>query len=300
MKKFLKWFGIVLAGLFVLLVIAVVVLIGITSSRLNRTYRLSADPIVIPVDQASIDRGKYLVESVSACTGCHGQDLAGTFFFDDPAIGQIYSANLTPGQGGVGAEYTDADWVHAIRHGVRPGGKPLLIMPSQNFYYYSDEDLGAIIAYLKTVPAVDKESPEPSLTLMARVLFALGAFGKMPAEIIDHTATHPVAPAPGITAAYGEYLLTNSTCRDCHGQQLNGGIAGPGEPYAPNLTPGGRLAQWDEAGFVTALKTGMTPDGKRLAEAMPWEYYSGMADDDLKAIWQYLHSLPALEAAPVN
>lgn len=300
MKKVLKWIGMIVGGLLGLSVVAVVILLAITSYRLNRRYSPPPEAVNVPNDQASISRGKYLVENLSTCTGCHGPNLAGTFFFNDPAIGQIYSANLTPGDGGAGSEFTDADWVNAIRHGVGPDGKALMVMPAQNFNLYSDEDLGAIIAYLKTISPVDQVSPEPSLTLMARVLFALGSFGKLPAERIDHNAARPEAPAPGVSLAYGEYLVANGTCRDCHGTELNGGIAGPGEPYAPNLTPGGRLGSWDEAGFVTALRTGVAPDGKHLAEAMPWKYYSHLTDDDLKAIWMYLHSLNALEAAPVN
>lgn len=298
MKKVLKWIGIILAGLIGLLVVAVVVLYALASYRMNRTYEVQAAAISIQNDEAALERGKYLVENVSVCLECHEKDLGGKFFFNDPTIGQIYSSNLTLGVGGVGASYTDEDWVLALRHGIGPDRKALFVMPSQNFYYYSDEDLGAIIAYSKTLPPVKRESPAPQLSFMANILFALGALGQFPAEIIDHEVPRPVAPQRAATAEYGEYLSYAATCRDCHGPELNGGQAGPGEPYAPNITPGSQLSEWSADDFITTMRTGVNPTGKRMIEFMPWSSYAGMTDDDLRAIWLYLQSLPALEANP--
>lgn len=296
--KILKWIGIVLGGLIGLLVIAVLVLYGLSTYRLNKNYPVQVEQVPIPDDAAALARGKYLVENVSPCTGCHTSDLGGEFFLNDPMIGQVYSKNLTTGQGGVGRAYNDEDWVRTLRHGVSPDGKTVMIMPSQNFAHMTDEDLGAVIAYLKTVPPVDRESPEPQFTFPAKLLFALGALGKTPAEIIEQENLQPAEVTPGVNAAYGEYLSYLATCRDCHGPDLNGGTAGPGEPFAPNLTPGGELIGWSAEDFLKAIKTGVKPSGSNLNEAMPWQLYSGMTDDDLQALWMYLHSLPALETAP--
>jgi mono/diheme cytochrome c family protein len=63
---------------------------------------------------------------------------------------------------------------------------------------------------------------------------------------------------------------------------------------SPNLTPGSNLSTWSEQDFVTTLRSGMTPKGKVLRTEMPWVYYGRMTDDELKAVWLYLHSLPAL------
>ncbi len=87
--------------------------------------------------------------------------MGGADFFNDPALAVIDAPNLTPGQGGVGAHFSDADWVRAIRHGIDPTGRPLLIMPSRNYYHLSDEDLGKVIAYLKH--ALPGHSVTPSL-----------------------------------------------------------------------------------------------------------------------------------------
>lgn len=297
LRKVFKWIGIVLGGLVGLVILAVVILYAMAASRLNKNYDIQVESISIPSDDAALERGEHLVEVVSGCTECHAGNLGGKLFFDDPAIGRIYSSNLTSGTGGVGKDYSDTDWIRAMRHGVGPDGKLLMIMPSQNFYYYTDEDLGAVIAYLKSLSAVDNETAEPKLTLMAHIIFALGGLGKMPAEIIDHIGPRPSAPEPGVTADHGEYLVSVSTCRDCHGVELNGGQAGPNDPFGPNLTPGGELAGWTEADFITAMRTGVTPSGRHLYEYMPWEIYGHMTDEELKAIWLYLDSLPALETA---
>lgn len=292
MRKVLKWVGIVLSVLVGLLVLAVAVLYGISSSRLNRTYRIQPADIAIPTDPAALQRGRHLAEAVTGCAGCHGDNLGGKVFIDDPQVGRIFSANLTAGTGGIGATYADADWVRAIRHGVGPDGKLLLMPP--DYSVLSDEDLGAIIAYAKSVPPVDNVTPGPKLTFIARLLFAVGAFGKMPAEKIDHAGLRPAAPQPGITAEYGGYLVSAATCGDCHGPKLSGGRVSPSDPFAPNLTPGGTLARWTEADFITTMRTGVTPDEKELSpEYMPWRSYARMSDEELKALWLYLRSLPA-------
>jgi mono/diheme cytochrome c family protein len=170
-----------------------------------------------------------------------------------------------------------------------------LIMPSQNYRYLSDDDLGAIIAYIRSLPAIDRTSPEPNLTLIGTTLFGLGGLGRLPAEIIEHDAPRPEAPAPGVTTEYGGYLVNIATCKDCHSQNLAGGQVAPGEPYAPNLTPGGELGGWAEEDFIHLIRTGQTPTGRQISGAMPWEeHYQFMTDEELQAIWAYLSSLEPL------
>jgi mono/diheme cytochrome c family protein len=292
MRKIMIWLRNLVLGMIIVILLVVAGAWTVTQYRVNKVYDIPQANIAIPTDAASIERGRYLATAMSTCTGCHGQNLAGKFFFDDPAIGQIYSANLTAGAGGKGATYTDADWVRALRHGVGPDGKALMIMPAQNFVYLSDSDLVALIAYLKTISPVDQDSPEPKLTFMAEVMFGLGALGKMPAEMIDHAAPPPAPPAPAIDAAYGEYIRYVSGCHDCHGADLTGGTVGPNGPPAPNLTPGGQLLVWTEEDFIRAFRTGQTPQGEMDTELMPIADYQ-MTDDDLRALFRYLQSLPA-------
>lgn len=299
MRRVLKWLAIILGGLVGVAVVVALVLIFMARSRLNREYDVQVQNIPIPGDEAALERGQHLVEAVSDCSGCHGPEYGGMPFFEDPMIGTVVSSNLTSGQGGIGDSYGDEDWVRAIRHGVGPEGLPLFIMPSQHFYRYSDEDLGAIISYLQSVPPVDRQSEGRQLSPLAYILLATGALGPdaIPAEVIDHDQPHPAPPEPGATAAYGEHLTYVATCRDCHGAELAGGQAGPGEPIGPNLTPGGELGQWSEEDFFALMRSGRTPEGREVNPFMPWRAFSQMNDEELRAIWLYLQSLPAREDA---
>lgn len=298
MKKALKWIGIVLAGLVGLLIIAVLAIFVITNARINKTYDIQPEAVVIPTDEQSLARGKHLAVT-RGCVDCHGENLGGAPFIEDPALGSLYAGDLTSGQGGIGGAYTDLDWVRAIRHGVGPDGRPLLYMPSQEFYYLGDEDLGALIAYLKTVPAVDNELPPNSIGPLGRILFLAGQLPLLPVESIDHTGPRPEAPQPGVTVAYGQYLAVG--CQGCHGPDFTGGPI-PGAPpdatLASNITPAGDIGGWAEEDFIQTMRTGVTPDGRELDGAwMPWRVVGQMTDDELKALWLFLGSLPAKETA---
>ena len=119
----------------------------------------------------AVERGKQLATVL--CTGCHGDNLAGTAFFDDPALGIIHAKNLTRGKGGIGAAYADADFVRTLRHGVRPDGTSVFVMPAKDFYYLSDTDVGSIVAYIRTVPPVDQEWGPKQFLPMGGILLGL-------------------------------------------------------------------------------------------------------------------------------
>ena len=295
-RKILKWIGIVMGSLIGLLVVAFVVLYVIGTVKWNRlhgTYEVPVETVSIPTDQASIARGEHIA-TIRMCRSCHTETLSGQSD-SVPGLITLSIPNLTAG--GVGDTNTTEDWVRAIRHGVGHDGRGLVLMPSGVFYYLSDEDLGALIAYLKSLPAVDNELPKSDLGPLGRVMLTLG---QLPPEIvpnvisIDHEAPRPAAPEPGVTVEYGKYLAT--TCALCHGSNLNGQMISEGGPeyLAPNLTPGGEMHAWSEEDFLRTLRTGVTPGGHQLKDVMPWKYFGQMTDDELKAVWMYLQSLPAL------
>src|SRR5688572_29672326 len=101
--------------------------------KLNRTISVPPETVQVSTDTSSIQRGQHMASAVAVCIDCHGPALAGKIFIDDPAIGRVIAPNLTRGRGGVGATSTDADFVKAIRYGVDPSGRPLLIMPSDDY-----------------------------------------------------------------------------------------------------------------------------------------------------------------------
>jgi mono/diheme cytochrome c family protein len=295
MRKVLKWIGIVLGSLIGLILVAGIVLYFIGNARLNKTYELPPDHVVVPTDAASIEYGEHRVRTM--CIGCHGEDLSGVtdFVALDP-IFRLDSANLTSGQGGIGAEFTDEDYVRAIRHGIGRNGKGIFMPAVLSYQHLSDEDLGAMIAYLKTIPPVDHETRGLQSTVLSKVMFGAGLFGNLPAENVSHK-TDVTAPAPGASVEFGEYMANITGCRDCHGQELAGGpFPDPSvTKISPNLTPGGELNAWSEEDFINAMRTGQTPSGYQLnPELMPWKEYAGLTDTERKAIWLYLRSLPEL------
>ena len=239
MKRVFKWVGIVLGSLIVLILVAGVVLYFIGNARLNKTYEIPPSNITTPTDAASIEFGKHRAETL--CEGCHGADLSGiNNWFSAGPLGTIDSVNLTPGAGGIGSTFTTEDYVRAIRHGIGPDNKPLFMTAVVSTSNLSDKDLGAIIAYLKTIPPVDHKTNGRHFTPLAKIMFGAGMLGKLPAEAVSHDI-HVTAPEVGVTPDYGKYLVDTNDCRVCHGAQLNG--APFPDPtikiITPNITPGG-------------------------------------------------------------
>jgi mono/diheme cytochrome c family protein len=296
MKKVLKWIGIFLGVLIGLVIIFAGIMFFRGNSILTKTYQVQPAAMVIPEDGKAIERGAYLY--AASCAGCHGDDLGGKAILDDPVIGYLPAPNLTAGQGGIGGSYSDTDFVRAIRHGVDAEGQGLLIMPASAYWHFDAEDLGAIIAFVKSISPVDNDPGEKALSPLGKILLAAGAFGDaVAAEVLDHDAPLPVAPERGPTAAYGEYMVNTGDCAACHGADLAGGQSPePGSPFSSNLTPGGILAIWTAADFIETIRTGVTPYGRQLdGNFMPYEDYGRLTDDDLTSMFLYLQTLPAIE-----
>ena len=303
MRKILKWFAIIAGGLIGVLVVLIAVLFFVGSNKVNRTYDVSATSLVVPTDAESIARGKHSVQAIWMCQECHGENLAGPNVEeckvrscrgveDDALFVKLMPRNLTSGLGGIGNVFTDDDYVRAIRHGIGSDGKSLIIIPSDKYNTISDQDLGEIIAYLKTLPPVDNELDESKLNPLGRIISVFEG-SLVPASIIEHDAQRAPAPEAGVTAEYGQYLA--GVCTVCHGDELLGGTV-PGDedgPEASDLTRSGAPGNWTASDFVTTIRSGNTPEGKLLdPEFMPWYRFNQMTDDELNALWLYLQSLP--------
>ena len=228
--------------------------------------------------------------------------LAGADFvtrFDMPPMGTLYAPNLTPG--GDIDDWTDGEVIRAIREGVHRDGRSLLIMPSNVGRNFSDEDVQALVAYLRSQPATGGPTPRNQLNLLGALFLNLADLRTVQAPVGQVTAP-PVEDA----LAYGRYMVDIIGCRDCHGEQLQGKADNgqPGPPPGPNLTrivPG-----WTEAEFMTFFNTGRMPNGAMVpmeelssgyaTPRMPWnEVRASTTDDELKAMYAYLSSLPAVE-----
>ena len=295
MKATLKWVGIAIGAIFGLLILAVLSLYGMGQMRLNKKYDVHVQMVPIPSDAESLSEGKRIFQ-YRGCEACHGENLQGLVYMDNPALGQVITPNLTSGQGGIAAQRTDEDLIRDIKHGVRPDGTPLLFMPSTEFYFLSDKDLGNVLAYIRSKPPVDNVvQPSKLSTTGFIVMNVVKTITFLPAELIPHDQAPPLAPDPGVTAEYGEYL--SLSCKVCHGLTLSGGEI-PGFPVEwsapPNLTSGkgSRLPSWGEEGFIEIIHTG-EKHGRRInSNYMPWKSYRHMTDDELRAVYKYLMSQP--------
>ena len=136
---------------------AAIVLYFVGGSKLNKTRQVQPPTVTIPNDEASLARGKHMVDV--NCKSCHGDDLSGDVLLDDPVIGTVYTANIT----GLASRRTDEDLVLTIRHAIGPRGRQIVAMPSDAFGHFSAEDLGAIISAASNVPSLFKTSPGPAI-----------------------------------------------------------------------------------------------------------------------------------------
>ncbi len=294
-KRIFRGLGIALGALVGLLVLAVAVVYGVSSSRLSKQYEVQPEPVALSSDSAVVARGRHLAEARLGCADCHAPDLGGRVMIESPAFGRIVAPNLTRGEGGIGGRYTDADWVRATRHGVAADGRALVIMPSPEFHRLSREDLVAVLSYARQVAPVDRTLPTSKFGPIARAMVTFSAEA-VPARALDHDSPFPAAPVEEVSADYGRYLAGTGGCLGCHGPDLAGAPSHePGGVPAANLTPAGRIGQWSETDFLRAMREGKRPDGSAIDPAMPWQAMGRMTDVELQAIFAYLRSLPPVE-----
>lgn len=293
MKKVLRRLGYVVATVLALLVLVVSTVYAVSTVRMRRAVPAPQEQLVVAADAATIERGRHVVTTLAKCVDCHAPDLGGQTVIDAPPLGVLTTPNLTTGRGGIGGELSDAQIEAAIRHGVRRDGKSLLFMPSAEFQGMSDGDVAAIIAYLRQVPPVDRETTPSKVGPLGRALFVANKFPLLSVDHVDTSVKHvAAAPPAGPTAEYGRYLVSIG-CEGCHGLALGGGQV-PGTPPefkpAANLTPTG-IGHYTEADFFRALREGVRPDGTTLDQFMPVRFTKNMTDDEIRAVYAYLKTV---------
>ena len=251
-----------------------------------------------------VERGEYLVTTVMGCGNCHtplgpngfeqAAALSGRVVEDIEQFTAI-APNITPA--GDVADWSDEELAHAIREGVRPDGS--IIGPPMPFQVYrriSDDDLAAIVAYVRTVPAVENDPGKSDYRIPLPP-----AYGP-PVESVT-------APEQGVTEEYGDYLVAIAHCMECHSAPTpqgpdvmgegfaRGGMEfhGPwGSVKAPNLTNGeDGIAEYSDDEIKAMITQGVRPDGSQMLPPMPYPFLAQMSADDLDAIVLYLRSIPA-------
>lgn len=260
-------------------------------------------------DAQLVARGDYIVRDVAACGGCHNPTgdpdgpLSGGMEFKDWRLGTARASNLTSDPAtGLGA-WSDAEIVRAIRNGVSRDGRLLApVMPYGWLHDMSDQDALAVARYLRTLAPVRHEVKQsPNFMFKLGKTFVIG-----PAK-----GGAPTPPPPGLSAAYGGYLARHvGLCADCHTPRtgltekprVDHMFAGDAHPSGDfpanpsNLTPDSAtgIGRWSEADFVRTIRTGVNPNGDSLSSFMPWHQNRRMTDTDLRAIYQYLRTIPPI------
>jgi len=264
--------------------------------KAQRKVSVPAYALALRDDAVSLERGQYLFAS-RGCAECHGADGAGRAFIGKEGESGLFakSPNISPGPGSVTLAYGAVDWERTLRHGVKPDGRPLFIMPSEDYSRSTDEDVASIVAYVRHLPPVAGDGARFSVPLPVRALYGFGAIQDAP-EKIDHTLP-PAQPVPaGVTVAHGAYVA--NMCIGCHGPGLSGGkIPGgpPDWPAAANLTTAPDSAMSaryaDAQAFAAMFKSGHRPDGSEV-KVMPFESLREMNEVDVQALHLFLKSLP--------
>jgi mono/diheme cytochrome c family protein len=262
--------------------------------KMNRRVELVSAPFVLRSGADAVERGRYLYAS-RGCADCHGGGGAGRVFVDDGRGLKLAGPNISPGPGSVVAAYRAVDWERALRHGVKPDGRPLMIMPSEDFNRLTDADTAAIVAYVRSLAPAAGGRAVLELPLPVRVLYGFGMMQDAAAKI-DHRLP-PAAPVPeGVTPEHGRYVA--AMCQGCHGPQFTGGRipgAPPDWPDAARLAPGpgSALERYPDADALLAMfRSGRRPDGGAL-RVMPFESLGAMSAVDVRALYLYLKTLPA-------
>jgi len=306
---------IVKVALWVVGIAAVLVLALLVTAlvRWDRTFDVPYPAIRATTDSAVIARGRYLAYGPAHCAACHvaPEDTAALRAGGEPPLsgghafvippGTFYVPNLTPDSAtGIGRR-SDAELARVLRHSVRADGR--VVVPFMTAQTASDEDLRALLSFLRSQPPVRHEVPPHHPTLLGKVVLAFVMTPHGP------QGTPPATTPREVSVERGAYLANGlAACVGCHTARsfVTGAYIGPlfagGTPEPlesdptrelapPNLTPDsatGRIARWTEDAFVARFRI-----PRVIPESiMPWEFFARMSDEDLRSIYRYLRSLP--------
>ena len=291
-RRWIKRIGFTVVGVVALAGAALVAGAQLGERKQQRQVKVDVPALVLHNDAQSVERGRYLFLS-RGCAECHGSDGGGKVFVDDGNGMLLRAPDITPGPGNVVSDYAAADWDRAIRHGIKPDGRPIIFMPSEDYNRLTDADFGALEVFLRQMPPVKGQPALVQLPMTVKALYGFGVI-RDAAEKIDHRLPSSTPLPQGATAQYGAYVANG--CIGCHGANFAGGkIPGtpPDWPPAADLRPGGALDAYADAQALDAMfRTGKRPDGSPVSRVMPFGTLKELNDNDVQALFLYLHSLP--------
>jgi mono/diheme cytochrome c family protein len=282
-KKVLKWFGIVVAGLTALFIGAAAYVYLASERVLTREHALVAETVApLSLDEAArhieIAEGARLAKVVG-CTACHGPALTGAVPLDIPNVARFVAPNVTE----IAPEYSDAELATLIRRGIRRDGTPLVFMPSEMLVHLSDADLARIIAYVRTVPKAGGIVGRTEVRPVGRLILAMGDFKTGP-DAVAGVKSADIEVDPADPVSRGRYLVMNA-CSECHGQDL----AGREVAHSPPLTIAKTYGADD---FSRLMREGTALGGRRTELMSPTavERFSALTPDEVSAIYAFLQS----------
>ncbi len=285
MSTFWKWTARIVGGMAALALLALSVLYVLSERIVEREYEVEAHAVAVPEDSASVAEGQRLATIRGCYSGCHGEGTEGEVFFEPPGLQGLLVARLvTPDLGRLAAEWSVVDLERAIRHGVRPNGKGALAMPSSMFQHLSDEDLGKILAFLRSRGPADGPGTAVRLGPLIRLAFVQGDLRPQP-ETIDHERPHPVSTPVSDPLVHGEYLA-RTACTECHGLDLEGAS---GLGAAPPLAV---VAGYGPGEFARLMEAGEPTGGRELdlMKRVAVGRFSHLRDDEVSALYAYLRA----------
>ena len=286
----MKWIVRILGGLLVVVCVAGLAIFVASNRIINKRYAFREYAVAVPSDSASLVLGERIVRM--RCAGCHSDGLKGRVFFDEPNIARLVAPNVPAKL----KTLTDAEFAGFLRSGVRKDGTSPFVMPPPGFYHISDADLGALIAYLRSMPVIDNPLPANSYRAMGRFGIAIGQF-KTSVASFDTTVERVGQDPAWATTRHGEYIA-RMICTECHGLRLTGdSAAAGGDARSPSLA--GAVGYTPEQ-FVTLLRTGTPRDPATklgLMAEMAKESLTHFTDDEITAVYGYLKTLPATGVA---
>lgn len=280
MRRVLRWLGLGLGALTMLAISFVATVYLLSERRVRRTYNIPLSSIALPTGPLARAEGQRLATVRGCYNGCHGEQLDGGVFIDQPFLARLVAPNLTQ----VVREYTDSELERLVRHGVRRNGRSTLGMPSSMFYHLSDRDLGAIIAFLRSAPVTEGPATEISLGPLARLGLLLGKYNPQ-AELIDHEGPRLAIRDTSDQIGRGRYVALTS-CTECHGLDLGGNP----DMSTPSLSI---VATYSEEEFARLMRTGVAR-GERdlpLMSSVARRRFSSLSTGETKALHAYLSTL---------
>jgi mono/diheme cytochrome c family protein len=277
MAKLLRWTGYVLGLLLLLAVLAAAYVWIASSMKLSARAEPRPERLATPTPAQLADGPRQL--RVLGCVGCHGEGLAGDLFFNEPGLAKLYAPSLTL----VAAESTDQQLAQAIRQGVGYDGRPLLVMPSEDYQHLTDAEVAALIAAIRALPRGGREWPGPSVGPVGRFGLALGKFHAAPV-LVERYRRSQLSDF-GAEFERGRHIV-QVNCAGCHGPSLKGREIESGA-VSPDLLI---VGAYDLDQFKTMLRTGVAPGDKDIGmmAEVARSSFKYLTDDEIAAIHAYL------------